>query len=363
LLLFLGLDFLVDWVIGGWSKLSRPDYAVVLLILVVIAAAGFLVGVGVGLVAMLILFVLNYSRINVVHHSLSGAEMGSNVERCAYHRRQLKELGAMTHVFELRGFIFFGTANALLVRIRARVNDPDQPLVRFLILDFRRVIGLDSSAMLSFTKVRQLAEAHDTTVLLTNISDKMRRQFRQSGLLDSEERVRVFPDLDRGLEWCEDQSLEMAGVTLVDVPIVLRAQLADSGFNRHSTDRLMEFLERLQVPKGEYLVRQGEEADELYFIEQGMVSIYLELEDGRRLRLRTVGMGTVVGELGLYLGTIRTASIIADWPTTAYRLTRRALFQMRDRDPELAADFHELVARLQAERLVANTRALEAVLR
>ena len=63
LLFFLGLDFLVEWVIAGWRKLSRADYAVVLLILVVIGATDFLIGVGVGLVAMIVLFVLNYSRI------------------------------------------------------------------------------------------------------------------------------------------------------------------------------------------------------------------------------------------------------------------------------------------------------------
>jgi SulP family sulfate permease len=36
LLLFLGLDFLYEWLITGWSKLSRMDYGIVVLILVVI---------------------------------------------------------------------------------------------------------------------------------------------------------------------------------------------------------------------------------------------------------------------------------------------------------------------------------------
>jgi SulP family sulfate permease len=38
LLLFVGLGFLVEWVVDGWSKLPRSDYAVVLLILIVIGA-------------------------------------------------------------------------------------------------------------------------------------------------------------------------------------------------------------------------------------------------------------------------------------------------------------------------------------
>ena len=81
------------------------------------------------------------------------------------------------------------------------------------------------------------------------------------------------------------------------------------------------------------------------------------------MRLRTLGAGTVVGELGLYLNTARTASVIADMPTSAYRLTREALSRMKAQEPELAAAFHELVARVLSERLIDSNRSLEAVLR
>ena len=362
LLLFLGLDFLVEWVIDGWFKLSRTDYAVVLLILVVIGATDFLIGVGVGLVTMIALFVLNYSRINVVHCALSGAEITSNVRRCAYHQRQLAELGQHICVLELQGFIFFGTANALLERIRARVTDTEQPEVHFIVLDFRRVAGLDSSAVLSFVKVKQLAEAQDITLVVTHISEKTQHQFELGGLSENE-KVRIFPDLDHGLEWCEDQLLDIWLIAEKPLPLTLPAQLAESGFEKTNTARLMKFLEKVQVEEGEYLIRQGDEADALYFIELGEVSVYLELEDGRLVRLHTLGLGTSVGELGLYLDTARTASVIADSPTIAYRLTRVALSEMNDKEPELAAAFHEFVVRLLSDRLAATTRSLEAMLR
>jgi SulP family sulfate permease len=363
LLLFLGLDFLVQWVVDGWSKLPRADYAVVILILVVIAATDFLIGVGVGLLAMIVLFVLNYSRINVVHHALSGAEIKSNVERCAYHRRWLRQLGQHTYVLELRGFIFFGTANALLEKIRARVADVEQLPVRFIVLDFRRVTGLDSSAVLSFVKVKHLAQTQGITLVLTDISEEMQGQFERGDLSEGDEGIHLFPDLDFGLEWCEDQLLRMEQVTMLNMPTTLYAQLVDSGFEKDRIPRLMEFLEKTRVKEGEYLIRQGSEAEDLYFIEMGAASIYLELQDGKRLRLQTLGPGTVVGELGLYLGTTRTASVIADMPTTAYRLTQAALSEMQKKEPELAAAFHELVARALSERLVATTRSLEAVLK
>jgi len=363
LLLFLGLDFLFEWVIVAWRRLSRAEYAIVLLILVVIGATNFLIGVGVGLVAMVILFVLDYSRVKVVHHALSGAEMNSNVERCSYHRRVLTDLGRHIYVLELQGFIFFGTANALLEQIRARVASTEQPRVRYLLLDFRRVTGLDSSGVLSFIKGQQLAGAQGITLVLTHLSDRIHRQFDLGGLFENDEAVHVFPDLDHGLEWCEERLLEIEQVTTLHVPVTLGAQLADSGFDKANTARLMEFLERVDVGEGAYLIRQGDEADRLYFIERGTVSVYLEMEGGKRVRLQTLGLGTAVGELGLYLGTMATASVIADSPVTAYRLTRTVLSEMKEREPALAATFHEFVAYLLSERLAATTRTLEAVLK
>jgi SulP family sulfate permease len=363
LLLFVGLGFLVEWVVDGWSKLPRSDYAVVLLILIVIGATDFLIGVSVGLVAMIVLFVLKYSRINVIRHALSGAEMKSNVVRSVYHRQVLRNLGRHIYILKLQGFIFFGTANALLEQIRARVVDAEQPQVRHIMLDFRRVTGLDSSAVLSFVKARQIAEARGITLLLTDISESIQHQFDQGGLFRNGEGVRIFADLDHSLEWCEYQLLESERITDLIMPLTLRSQLAASGFEESNAACLMQFLEKVQVEEGEYLIRQGAEADALYFVEQGGVSVFLESEDGKQVRLNTMGPGTVVGELGLYLGTTRTASVIADSSTVAYRLSRAALFTMRKTEPELAAAFHEFVVRLLSERLVATTQTLEAVLR
>ena len=363
LLFFLGLVFLVDWVVVGWRKLSRADYAIVLLIMVVIAVKGFLFGVGIGLVAAVILFVVNYSRINIVHHALSGAEMRSNVERCTYHQRVLaNELGKHIYILELQGFIFFGTANALLDQIRSRVGDSSQPPVRYILLDFRRVNGLDSSAVISFVKGKQLAEAQKITLVLTHLTESMQRRLELDGLSESDPGVCIFPDLDRGLEWCEEQLLEANRVTILHMPITLSAQLADNGFAKTDTTRLKAFLERVEFKEGDVLIRQGEEADKLYFIEMGTVSVFLDIENGKRVRLQTLGFGTAVGEPGLYLGQPCTASVVADSPVCAYRLTRAALSEMKRQEPELAATFHEFAARLLSERLTATTRTLDAML-
>lgn len=55
--------------------------------------------------------------------------------------------------------------------------------------------------------------------------------------------------------------------------------------------RLMTYLEKHQVGEGDYLVRQGNPSDAMYFIESGQLTAQLELPDGRITRLRTMRGG------------------------------------------------------------------------
>jgi anti-anti-sigma regulatory factor len=47
----------------------------------------------------------------------------------------------------VHGFVFFGTSSRLLERIRNRVEGAE---LRYLLIDLRRVTGMDSSAVMSF---------------------------------------------------------------------------------------------------------------------------------------------------------------------------------------------------------------------
>jgi SulP family sulfate permease len=357
-LLFLGMDFLYDWVVMGWSKLNPLDYLVVTLILVVIATTGYLAGVAVGLAVMIILFVINYSRVEVVRHALSGAELSSNVERCERKRQVLKGFGEQTCILQLQGFIFFGTSDKLLEHIRARLSDTQRLPVRFITLDFRHVSGLDSSAVFSFIKCRQIAEGQGINMIFTDVDDKIYRKLETGGLFEAGADILLFPDLDRGLEWCEEHYLEEQGDLKTSVPPSLYERLLFAGFQEALAVRLIDNLEKVNINKGEYLAHQGEVAHDLFFIEGGELSIYLELENDERVRLQKLDMRTVVGELRLNLNTTRTASIIADESSVAYRLSRSALNEVRQGDPDLAAALHEYVARLLAERLADTTRLL-----
>lgn len=364
LLMFLGLSFLIEWVYEAWFKLPKVDYFIVVMILVVIAFVGFLQGVALGLLATVFLFVLNYSRTNVVKHALSGANFRSRVSREGKQQQILQDKGEELYILQLQGFIFFGTANTLLGRVRRRITDPNRALPRFLLFDFKQVTGLDTTAMLSFTKLRQLAEANDIILVFCNMSEEGRLQFKVGGFEDEGAgSVRFISDADYALEWCENQllaSVAMAtGATDVTIEDQLKVLIADDT----DVTTLIRYLEPRELEAGQYLMQQGDAPDDLYFIESGQITALLESPDRDPIRLESMLGGQVLGEIGFYLGVDRTASVIADKPSRLYRLTKSQLERMEEENPEAALALQESIIKLLAGRVSHLIETVDALQR
>lgn len=351
LLVFLGLSFLYEWIYETWTKFPKSDYAVIILILIVIATVGFLEGVAVGLVTTIILFVLNYSRISVVRHALTGQNYQSRVNYNPMQRRYLFEQGKQIYILRLQGFIFFGTADNLLNQLRARLEDNKQPLPRFILLDFRRVTGLDATALLSFNKIQQLVQTDKINLIFTELSPTMKRQLIQGGLtFEPNSLCAIFSDLDQGVEWCETRLLADSGMSKDDARPFADILVAHAGGDRRILG-LLNFLEKQEIARGHYLMRQGDKPDNLYFIESGQITAQLAEPGKEPIRLETMGSGHIVGEIGFYLGGERSASVVADKPSTVYRFSQSEFARMQHEDPETAAAFHKLIVRLLSNRV------------
>jgi SulP family sulfate permease len=364
MLLYLGLSFMVEWLIDARRSLPTVDYLLIWLILVIIVAFGFLQGIAAGVFIAVIVFVIAYSRVDIVRNVLDGRVFHSNVDRPQAQRELLEQNGSQILVLRLQGFIFFGTVQSILQRVRTRLGDGDQPKLCYLVLDFQRVNQLDSSAVFGITRLKQLAMANGVSMVWTQVSSAIQRQLQLGGLLDeTDDSFIILPTLDHGMEWCENQILAQAGLAdLTGFMEGIREELKSALPGLQEPDRLMKYLERMEVPEGEYLLREGDPATEMYFVESGLLNVQLQAPDGQSLRIRAVRGGATVGEIGLYLGTPRTASVVASRPSTVYRLSADALTEMRAHDAEVAALLHEWIARLLAERLTSNNRTIEALM-
>jgi SulP family sulfate permease len=351
LLLYLGLGLLLEWVYAAWFKLSRTDYFLVVAILAVIALTGFIEGVAAGVVVACIVFVYNYSRHRAIRHAFTGATHPSNVERPPPQQRFLREHGEQISVLALQGYLFFGTASSLLDHVRRRLDDPARPRLRFLVFDFRLVSGLDSSAVFGFVKMRQLGDKLGVCQVFTGLQPAVRQRLEEGGCLGPDDPLcQTFADLDRGLEWCENQLLASTwSRRRKAVPLAL--QLTELFPEAGQAQAFMAYLERLAVPAGHVLYKEGEAADAMYFIESGQVTVLLRTEAHGSLRLQTLSAGTTVGEMALFTRGPHRTSAVAEEPSTLFRLSADGLDHLRREAPPTATVFQDFIIRLLADRL------------
>jgi SulP family sulfate permease len=362
LLLYIGLSFLEEWVYKTWFKLPKADYFVILLILVVIATVGFLEGVAVGILAAVIIFVINYSHVEVIKHSLTAATYHGSYTRPRLQRRLLRSLGKQVIILKLQGYIFFGTANHLLEQMRRILRGYDHSRLCFIVLDFNRVTGIDSSVVLSFRKMKQLAQIHRAQIVLTELSPDSKMFLEKAQVLDDGEVTFIYiEDIDKGVEWCEEQLLHSTDVFSKEERRSIEQQLATLCGDAKYAARIVPYLERMDLAPGTCFIQQGDMADSLYFIEEGRVTSQLEHGGEKPLRLQTMSNENVVGEIGLYLGSKRTASVVTEEQSTVYRLSAQALQKMEREDPEAASVFHKVIAKLMADRISHMTDIVETM--
>jgi SulP family sulfate permease len=349
-LVFLGLAFIVEWVWDKRRSLPTVEYVVVLVILAGIIARGFLPGVVIGLVMAVVLFAVSYGRIELVREVSFGDTYRSNVDRPPHERAALRQAGEAVQVLRVHGFVFFGSASGLLERIRKRVEAA--PL-RYLLFDLRRVSGVDASAVVSLVKVVHLAESGGFELVLAGASDPVRGQLARGGVVEQRGVVRFEPDLDRGLQACEEALLAEVGAVTSD---------GAAGALAGMPPRLRTYLERVPLAEGTVLIRQDEPPEDVYVLESGRLRVELSTPEGRRMRLRTVRPGVVVGEIAMYTGVPRTADVVAEAPSVVLRLRRDSIERMEATEPELASALHRWLAGTLAERLTDTMRTFDALL-
>jgi SulP family sulfate permease len=349
-LVFVGLSFLVAWLVDMRRSLPVGEYLIVIAIVVTIATKGLMPGLVVGLLLAVVLFAVNYGRIGLVHEVTFGTTYRSNVDRPPGERTMLQGLIERVQILRLNGFVFFGTASSFLERLRKRVEAGQ---IRFLLVDLRRVTGVDASGVLAFRKAAQLAETSGFEFVLAGAADRVQAQLRRGGVVASEGVVSFEADLDRGLQHCEDRLLEEEAT---------EAQRSPGQGMAGLPPHLMPYLERRSIGEGTVLVHQGEPPDDMFVLESGHLRVELVSPEGQRVRLSAVRPGVVVGEVGIYTGVPRTADVVAETPCVVWRLSRDSIERLETDEPEAAVAFHRWLATMLATRLTDSDRALSALM-
>jgi sulfate permease, SulP family len=358
LVLYLGYTFIVDALWRPYAQRAWLDLTLAVVITVVCIEYGYLIGVVAGVVCACLLFVISYARLGVVRRHLTRAQFSSHVDRSAEASEHLRAVGDAVQLYWLSGYIFFGSSEGLFERIRGDIEAALPRRVAYVILDFAMVPGADSSAYISLAKLRNHCNQRGTTIVYSSISPAVRDALARGGFIGGKSRHQAFADVHAAVAWCEDNLLAEAAVKVdSDFASWLQRQL---GPGLKAAD-LIAYLERNQVDGSTVLHRQGEAADSIDLIAAGQLAIDVATRSGENLRVRRIATHTVVGEMGFFRRSSRSATVSSEASAVLFTLTRANFERMRRERPDLASAFDEFVIRILADRIDIRDREVAAL--
>jgi len=269
-----------------------------------------------------------------------------------YRSRRVRSLSEVTvletalhqvGVLQLTGHLFFGNSTRL-----TQLLDELDPEVRAVVVDVGQVKDVDPSGLGALSwLVRALVE-RELMVILTGERQTTSVELRQ--VLSTQRGVSFSVDLDRGLEMCEEWVLERSAVAPAKLQCVTAAGNALlKEFDDNDLRAVLLMMESRQLDKGEVLFHRFDEADGIWLLEEGMVSILSGGSDASRLA--TFGPGQFVGEMGFVDGQSRSATATADTPLRAAFLSNENLFKLSRSHPGAALKVTLNIARELSTRM------------
>jgi len=346
-----------EWMFENVRGFQPIDFVIVLTILGTVIFVGFMPGILVGILLALLLFVLRYSMISAIQGQYSLASYRSSVERPQSSNQLLDQHGDEGLVYTLRGFLFFGTANAILDTIRddAHVRTAQH---KAILLDLKRVTGMDISALNTFVQIRAICEMSGVRLIYSGVPSETKKNLIMMDAVSREhDEPLIFSEADYAVEYMEDLLLEEYDGDLVDQPI--QYHLDRIFADEEKVRVLMDAMERVEVATREKLFEQGDPDTGFYMLEKGSMTALISTEQDGWKRVKKFRPGSLMGEISAYtLDKTRTATVVANEDSVVYHLTSEKLAQLDSGDLMLTASIHELVARTLGNRIAYMNRRL-----
>jgi sulfate permease, SulP family len=104
---------------------------------------------------------------------------------------------------------------------------------------------------------------------------------------------------------------------------------------------------------------ENDDADRMWILTRGTVSVWLKLADGRR-RIASLAAGTTVGEMALLQSGRRSATVSADEDVSCYELNRVTFEKILDTNPTIGLKLLKYFTREMARRLRLSHQDLRA---
>lgn len=252
-------------------------------------------------------------------------------------------------ILELVGALSFATMDFVSRRLAAGDG------VTFAIIDLRRTPSLSLAARRLADGIIERFIESGVTLILSGFDRASPLWPPVAAWMEKAPTVRHFQLLDDAIEWAEDQVIfRHGGFGRDEAKRSLSEQVLLGGLSSEELATLADLGHARVFKAGERIIRAGEIADSLFFLQRGVVSI--KLPSGARLASLLPGM--VFGEMAL-LENLRSADVFADTPSECLQVPLKAYRQFSDAYPRSGERVMANLARILAERLRLSNSKIE----
>ena len=212
----LGIDLAQEALVSTLGRLDRLEYCTIVIIAFVMGLYDFVVGIAIGIGLACLVYVVQTSRKNVIRAEFSGAVAESTVRRHPRARKYLHKVGPQIRVVKLSSYLFFGSIVRVEKKVRSVVDAEAFAAspVRYLILDFSHVSGIDFSAAEAFTRMNRILHRREVKMSIAGVTlgSEVGKSLSMVGLFvgaddPSIPAPKLFEDLNGALEACENEML------------------------------------------------------------------------------------------------------------------------------------------------------------
>jgi glutaminase len=296
---------------------------------------------------------------SAIRTKATGADFHSMRVRTPEESRVLSACGSAIRLFQLQGNLTFAAAENV---VREIVEDLEAP--EYLVLDFRRVMIVSESAARLFHATLAKFDEANRDLVFSNLDHlpSLRRCMKAKLGSRIDELFRVFADNDAALEWCENRLLA------THLPHALaneRVRPEDydlfHGLTADEVQVLTSLLTSRNWNASEVIINAGDDADALFFLASGMVSVVLPVAAGQRKRLATFSAGMAFGEMAVIDHAPRSAMIVADTEVSCDELSVTDFEALGTTHPPIKIKLLENIALGLSRRLRKANRQLSVV--
>lgn len=317
-------------------KKSRIDGLIALSVFIVTISVNLVSAVGVGVLIAMIMYFRMQIKAPIIHTTRDGYHKHSLTIRTDNEKKILSENGSSIVMFELRGNLFFATADKLL-ELSEEYIKKDQ----YLIFNFLRVQLIDISGVILILQISSRMKKAGGELILCHMHKELgigRKINKALENIDKKNSIKIhtFVDSDTSFEYAENKILKKHGILHTNSAKYI--QLKENSLCRKMNPNSIDLIEKLsikhEIKKDEIIFNQDDDASSLFILLQGEVEIRLYASKKEYKRLAKYNSGTFFGEISFIAPGKRSATAIVNSDAILLELSHDTLVNLQAENKE-----------------------------